>query len=357
MVAARSTQGLGPSHRHVACSAPRGGTGGAPDVQTRGGGPEGEACLPLQAARPNTVTPSAVRTFRLARPLDLRHTLWPVRRGGTDPTLRVRSHEVWRATRTPDGPGTERLVALPEGGLHVEAWGPGAGWLIDRAPALVGELDDDSDFRPEHPLLRELRRRHPGLRLARTEAIFEAATASILEQRVTGAEAWQGWRALVRGLGEAAPGPLPGLAVPPGPALVAATRYPVFHTYGVERGRAETVRRAAAHAGRLEEALAMPLDAARLRLRALPGMGHWTAAEVALVALGDPDAVSVGDYHLPHVVSWALAGEPRGSDERMLELLEPYRGHRARVLRLLLAAGVAPPRRGPHLALRNVARM
>jgi 3-methyladenine DNA glycosylase/8-oxoguanine DNA glycosylase len=300
---------------------------------------------------------SAARSIRLSRPLDLRHTLGPVRRGSGDPTVRVRGTEVWRATRTPQGPGTERLLLLPEGVLRVEAWGPGAEWLVDRAPALAGELDDDSGFSPAHALLRDLHRRSPGLRIGRTEAVFEAAAASILEQRVQGVEAWRAWRALVRDLGEPAPGPPVGLMVPPEPARVAGTRYPVFHTYGVERGRAETVRRAAAHAGRLEEALGLPPDVARVRLRALPGMGHWTAAEVAVVALGDPDAVSVGDYHLPHVVSWALTGEPRGSDERMLELLEPYRGHRARVLRLLQSAGIAAPRRGPRLPLRNVSRM
>jgi 3-methyladenine DNA glycosylase/8-oxoguanine DNA glycosylase len=305
----------------------------------------------------STVKPTAVRILRPSRPLDLRRTLGPVRRGTMDPTVRMRGHEVWRATGTPLGPGTERLVPLLDGGLRVEAWGPGAEWLVDRAPALVGELDDDSDFRPEQPLLRDLHRRHPGVRLCRTEAILEAATASILEQRVAGAEAWLGWRALVRGMGEPAPGPLPGMMVPPDPARLAGTRYPVFHTYGIERRRAETVRRAAAHARNLEEALELPLDAARLRLRALPGMSRWTAAEVAAVALGDPDAVSVGDYHLPHVVSWALAGEASGSDERMLELLEPYRGHRARVLRLLLISGLGPPRRGPRLALRDVAGM
>ena len=75
-----------------------------------------------------------------------------------------------------------------------------------------------------------------------------------------------------------------------------------------------------------------------------------------MVALGDADAVSVGDYHLPNVVAWALAGEPRGDDARMLELLEPYRGHRGRVMRLLLAGGVGPPRRGPRLQLRHLER-
>jgi len=139
--------------------------------------------------------------------------------------------------------------------------------------------------------------------------------------------------------------------------VLAATPYWVFHPWGVEQRRAETVIRAARHASRLEEAVAMaPADAQR-RLTALPGMGAWTAAEIAVVALGDPDAVSVGDYHLRNLVSWALAGEPRGTDERMLELLEPYRGHRARVVQLLELAGIAAPRRGPRLALSPIARL
>ncbi len=304
------------------------------------------------------VSVSAVaRTLRLSRPLDLRLTLRPLCRGMTDPTMRLSADAVWRATRTPLGPGTERLAMDRGGLLQVHAWGAGAEWLVERAPALVGELDDDSDFRPHHPLIGDLWRLHSGLRIPRSEAVFEAAVASILEQMVPGAEAWRGWRALVRDLGEPAPGPGPGLFVPPDPARLAAAPYHAFHRYGIPRRRADTLRRAAAHAARLEEAVDMPLDAARLRLCALPGMGQWTAAEVALVALGDPDAVSVGDYHLPHVVSWALAGERRGSDQRMLELLEPYRGHRGRVLRLLLTSGAAPPRRGPRLPLRDVARM
>jgi 3-methyladenine DNA glycosylase/8-oxoguanine DNA glycosylase len=92
-------------------------------------------------------------------------------------------------------------------------------------------------------------------------------------------------------------------------------------------------------------------------LRSLPGVGPWTAAEVAGVALGDPDAVSVGDYHLPHQVTWALAGEPRGDDGRMLELLEPYRGQRGRALRLITLAGIGPPRRAPRAPLRSIERI
>lgn len=290
-------------------------------------------------------------------PLDLRSTLWPLRRGRSDPTFRMLDGVLWRATRTPAGPGAERLHQTPDGSVLVEAWGPGAAWLIERAPALCGTMDDDRDFRPAHGLLRELQRRHRGLRIGRTDAVFEAATATIIEQKVAGAEAWASWRALVRGLGEPARGPLAGLWTPPAPEVLARTPYHAFHAFGIERRRAETIRRVANCAGRLEESALMPPGAARSRLEALPGMGAWSAAEVALVALGDVDAVPVGDYHLPHMVGWALAGEPRGSDERMLELLEPYRGHRARVLRLLMAAGIEAPRHGPRRPLRNVARM
>jgi 3-methyladenine DNA glycosylase/8-oxoguanine DNA glycosylase len=89
-------------------------------------------------------------------------------------------------------------------------------------------------------------------------------------------------------------------------------------------------------------------------LQAFPGIGPWTAAEVGLRAFGDPDAVSIGDFHLPNMVAFALAGEPRGTDERMLELLEPYRGHRGRVIRLLELGGTAAPRYGPRVSPRRI---
>src|SRR2546430_15920036 len=140
--------------------------------------------------------------LRSRRPLELRRTLGPVRRGADDPTFGVRADGVWRAPRTPQGPGVERLCPMSDGTLCVEAWGPGRDWLLDQAPALVGELDDEEGFQPEHPLLRDLRRRHPGLRIGRTDAVFEAAVATVLEQRVPGAEAWRAWAAPVRDLGE-----------------------------------------------------------------------------------------------------------------------------------------------------------
>jgi 3-methyladenine DNA glycosylase/8-oxoguanine DNA glycosylase len=259
---------------------------------------------------------------------------------------------VWRATRTPAGPGTERLW-LDGDLLRVEAWGPGADWLCENAAALVGEEDDDSGFAPADPLLLELRRRNPGLRIPRTQAVLEALVPTVLEQKVIGKQARSAYRRLLLELGEPAPGPLQ-LRLPPTPATLATTPYWVFHRWEVEQRRAQTIINAARHARRLEEAAAMEPAAAERRLRALPGVGAWSYAEVAVVALGDADAVSVGDYHVPHLVGWALAREPRATDERMLELLEPFRGHRARVVQLLELAGIGPPRRGPRLALQRI---
>jgi hypothetical protein len=298
---------------------------------------------------------TAGRTLPLSRPLHLGRTLGPVRRGRGDPAMVLTDRECWRATRTPVGVATLHL-RMAVGRLEARAWGPGARWALDHAGDLVGEGDDDAGFRPRHEVVRDLRARLRGLRIARTGAVAEALVPTILEQKVTGAEARRSWRALVRELGEPAPGPTPaGLVVPPAPERLAAAPSWLFHRCGVERKRADTIRRAMTRAPRVEEAAAMPLEAAYRRLRALPGVGAWSAAEVGLVALGDADAVSVGDYHLPSQVSWALAGERTGTDERMLELLEPYRGHRGRVLRLLAVGGLFPPRRGSRMPLRSIA--
>ena len=286
-------------------------------------------------------SPDCSTRFSLAAPLNLAETLAQFRAGNADPCLRVVDGSVWRATRTPLGLATERVRLGGDGSVEVDAWGPGAEWLVERAPAWCGALDDPAGFAPEQPLLRRLVRRHPGLRMGRTEAVFETAVLVVLEQRVAARDAWRSWRGLVRVFGDPAPGPLPGLWAPPSPERIAHTPYEVLHPFGIERRRADIIRRFGLFARRLEEAVSLPLEAAYRRFRAIPGVGPWTAAHIGMIALGDPDAVAVGDLHLPHIVSWALAGERRGSDERMLELLEPYRGHRGRVIRLLLA-GVRP---------------
>ena len=290
-----------------------------------------------------------VRTaFETSRPLDLVSTLAPM--GG--PSLRFDGPDAWRATRTPDGPATLHLRHVG-GTVEVEAWGPGAEWAAEQAPWICGEHDDATGFQPQHRLIAGLHRRNPGLRLPRTQAVFEAFVPAVLAQKVTTIEADASYRALLTAIGEPAPGPV-RLKILPSPQVLARTPYWVFHRFGVERRRAEVIIRAAMSAKRLEETTTMNRVDAYRRLEAFPGVGPWTAAKVALAALGDADAVEVGDYHLPHMIGYALEGTPRSSDERMLELLDPYRGQRARVIRLLYLAGIGAPRFGPHMPLRDI---
>ncbi len=237
--------------------------------------------------------------------------------------------------------------------IEVEAWGPGAELELDRAPEVLGGADSLVGFTPVHPIVADLHRRFPGLRITRTSAVFEALVHTVFEQKVIGAEARNGYMRLIKALGDEAPGPA-GMTVPPGAARLARTPYYEFHQFALERRRAETVIRAARRADWLEACVDLGPEEALSRMTALPGVGAWTAAQVAMVALGDADAVPVGDYHHPNMVAWAFTGQRAGDDAMMLELLEPYRGHRGRVLRLLVAGGVGPPRRGPRLAFRRM---
>jgi len=291
------------------------------------------------------------RSIRLRGPLDLGRTLWPLRHGLGDGTVRLQRDEAWLAARTPDGPATVRLRRT---GTTVEAraWGDGASRMLESVPGLIGEEDEPGRLVPHHPIVRDLQRRHPGLRIPRSGRVLHALVPSVFEQKITGTEAFRAYAALLRAHGEAAPGP-EGLLLPPRPETLASLPYHAFHPIGIERRRAEVVRRAAARADWLESSATA--EEATRRLMSLSGIGPWTAAEVVRSAFGDPDAVSVGDYHLPNVVAWALAGEPRADDARMLELLEPYRGQRGRVQRLLEVGRVMPPRYGPRVAPRRIA--
>lgn len=249
-----------------------------------------------------------------------------------------------------------RLTAAA-GTVTATAWGAGAAWLLAGMPELLGELDDPAGFVPPSGLLADTARRFAGVRVPRTRRVFEALVPAVLEQKVTGMEARRSWRELLYRFGEPAPGPGPAcLRVPPPPERWAQLPSWEWHLAGVDGKRAGTIRAAARVADRLEETVGCsPADAAR-RLQVVPGVGVWTAAEVAQRALGDADAVSVGDYHLPALVGWALAGQ-RVDDGGMLALLAPYRPHRYRLVRLIELSGVRVPRRGPRLPIRDYRRL
>lgn len=308
--------------------------------------------------------------FALDRSIDLRSVLGPLARGSGDPTMRVAAAAAIRASMTPDGAGTIEIRVLGSSSagpasVRARAWGPGGPYLLARLPAALGLDDDDTGFDPGlHPAVAALSRRLGPVRLGRTGAVWEALLPAILEQRITGTEAWRNYRRLVRAHGTPAPGPH-GLLVAPAPSVVRALPSWTLTSLGIEPRRGQLLRRIAGEAPRLEAmgaaarrpggggAGARALEAA---LRAHTGIGPWTAAEVTLRALGDPDAVSVADAHLSHVVGFVLTGAARSTDERMLELLAPWAGHRARVVRLIERSGMAPPRFGPRVAPRDIVR-
>ncbi|MBB2909695.1 3-methyladenine DNA glycosylase/8-oxoguanine DNA glycosylase [Streptosporangium becharense] len=291
------------------------------------------------------------REWRPAWPLDLRLTLGPHRRGAADPTWhKDAAGAIWRTSRTPDGPATLR-VAARGGWVAATAWGPGAEWTLQTLPALLGAEDDVTGFTPGHEAVRRAAGRHPGLRIGRTFRVLEALVPAVLEQKVVHTEARRAWRWLLHRYGEPAPGPAPReMRVFPSPEVWRSIPSWDWHRAGVEAVRARTITGAAGHAAKLEAA-GGSAEADRL-LRALPGVGVWTSAEVRQRSHGDADAVSVGDFHLPSLVGWSLAGE-RTDDAGMLRLLAPYRGHRHRVSRLLGVAGARPPARGPRVPARD----
>jgi len=290
-------------------------------------------------------------TWLPAHPVDIRRTLGPLRRGSLDPTFRVDQAGLWRTSLTPLGPATLLLTSKsPATGVTTSAWGPGAEWIVAQVPEMLGAGDDWSELDcAGQPLLHRTLRAMPGLRIPRTGLVFESLVPAVLEQRVVGADARRSWYQLVSKFGEVPPGPAPdGMRI--SPAAIEWGRIPSWewHLAGVDPGRARTV----AAAARVAAGLQRTVDRGRggpavvSALRTVPGIGVWTAAEIVQRAHGDPDTVSVGDYHLPALVGWALIGKPV-DDDGMLELLEPWRGHRHRVMRLIESSGFVKPRFGP----------
>jgi 3-methyladenine DNA glycosylase/8-oxoguanine DNA glycosylase len=285
--------------------------------------------------------PSMARSMPLA--------LSPFRYGGTDPTTWLAPQEFVRATLTPDGPGTLRIYwrAGDDRRVDADAWGPGAAWLLDRVGAYTGADDVTVDLPDVHPAVTRAARDHPGLRIGASGGLYHELLPTIIAQRITSGEALRQWQRLCLELGSPAPGPFARLRLPPAPNALARRPAWWFHPLGIETKRARALTEVAAHAHHLWEWAAAGATVAASRLALIRGVGQWTIGSVLGPALGDPDAVAVGDYHLANMVAWALAGEPRATDDRMLELLEPYCGQRGRVIRLIGLSGARVPSFGP----------
>ncbi|MDM7892369.1 DNA-3-methyladenine glycosylase 2 family protein [Curtobacterium sp. RHCKG28] len=294
--------------------------------------------------------------YRPGGAVDVRATLRPLQRGSGDPAFQVVGSDTWLALRTPAGAASVLVRRAGSDAIAVSAWGSGAAWAVTHAPDLLGRGDDWSELDvTAHAFLAEARDRQPGLRLLRTNTVVAMLVPAIMEQKVTSRQAWRAWRYLLRRFGEPAPGPVPvEMFVPPAPEQWARIPSWEWHRAGIEPGRSATVMRAVKVAPALERTLALGRGGAVVsqRLQSIPGIGQWTAAETAQRAHGDPDSPSVGDYHVPALVGWALTGGPV-DDDGMLELLEPWRGHRERVVRLIGGSGFRKPAFGPRMTIQD----
>lgn len=308
----------------------------------------------MRSPRPSGYPRRVVRVVELPGPVDVARTVRRHSIHGRDPTMRSHEGAVWCAFRTEDGPATVRYRQASPTSAEVEAWGPGAARALDAAPAHLGADDRPEDFRTDDPRVAPLAARFLGLRFGRTGRVIERLVPTIIGQKVTGKGASMSWRDLVFRYGERAPGPDVGLWLMPEPARFGELAYQDFHPLGIERKRAQVILDVTRRAKKLEALVREGPDALERRLLAFRGIGPWTASIVRNSVFGDPDAVIVGDYNLPDAVAWALAGEARADDARMLELLEPFRPHRARVVALLAQSGSKPPRFGPRLPVADI---
>jgi 3-methyladenine DNA glycosylase/8-oxoguanine DNA glycosylase len=303
------------------------------------------------------VAGASTREWRPDFRLDLAGVLAPLRRGRGDPTCHVDGSAIWRAGTTPDGPATLRLNRRSDGTVVAQAWGPGAAWSLDGIPALLGANDRPEEFVAHHPLVADTAKRMPGLRLGASLRVWDVLVPAVLEQKVTGVEARRSWRELCRRFGDRAPGPVPdGMRLPPSPAQIREIPDWEWHRAGVDLARRRAILASAVVAHRLEAACELGGDRGRELLRKVPGIGVWTAAEVAQRAWGDADAVSVGDFHIPSVVGWALLGRPL-DDAGMLAELAPYAPQRQRAVRYIEASGFRRPRFGPRFAAKDYRAM
>jgi 3-methyladenine DNA glycosylase/8-oxoguanine DNA glycosylase len=304
-----------------------------------------------------------VTSFYSPSPIDLRRTLSPLAHGPGDPALRFRPDGAWLSRRTDRGPAALHLWGTRGGAradgaateIHAEAWGPGGAAALEAVPGLTGLLDDPAEFAMDHPLLRDLSRRFAGVRLPRTGQLLPHLVAAVTGQKVTATEAHWAWAGLLRRFGEPAPGPAGvRLALLPTAERLATLPYFELHSVGLERRRAELISRLGRRGAEIQALMALSPADVMERLQRIPGIGPWAAAEAVRTASGDPDTVTLGDAHLPDLVAWALAREARADDARMLELLAPYAGQRARVVGLLKASGIVIPRFGPRFAPRRI---
>jgi 3-methyladenine DNA glycosylase/8-oxoguanine DNA glycosylase len=279
-----------------------------------------------------------------------------MRNGRNDPTVKIDAQNIWRATYTPFGPGTLHITQWDTQTPHVEGFGPGGSWLVDKSHDLLGKSDHFTSLLTLHDEVTRAQQRYGSWRFPRTHTAYHELIPAILGQRVTAIEAFQQWRSLCTNYGSPAPGPHLDLWLPPDPEVLSRVPYYVLHTFGIEKKRADTIRRTASHFHRLAALDATDTTPEKLtsELTQIEGIGVWTAATAGAVAFGDPNALVVGDYHVKNNVAYALTRKPRGTDEQMIALLQPYEGQRGRVVKWLELDGWLAPKFGHRQRIHSI---
>jgi 3-methyladenine DNA glycosylase/8-oxoguanine DNA glycosylase len=268
--------------------------------------------------------------------------------GRHDPSFRRIEERGWQTLRWVHDELCRVTIGCGASTLGVQIDGPAEALNAvgqEHARGLLG-LHDPADWKLDlRDPMRPYQRARPGLRLVRAFWLYEGAVNVILSQRVSGREAVDNWGRLCRRFGEQRE----GLTSLPSPGRMLSLSLAELASCGIEAKRARALKMAAERLRKVPPAELSGEGVERL-LEGCRGIGPWTRTLLRAQFWGDPDAVPLGDYGLPNLVCGALAGEREGDDCRMLELLEPYRGHRFRLIRHLWAAYEAPStRRGPRL--------
>ncbi len=260
--------------------------------------------------------------------------------GPHDPTASRTRDRFAKAFFYRDAPAALDFSRCGERELQVTAHGPHAQALAEEAARCLAQPDHYATFLTPDTGIQRLHWRLAGLRILRFPWLWDSVNSAILQQRIRTADAMRGWRRVTRRWGS--PAPLNLTAFPPPATLAQIPRFEL-EALDIDHQRAQTMLRFAQESRFHPLTASMDFPTLRAHLLRQPGIGPWTTETVLGYGAGDIDAAIPGDLHLPHLVSYALAGEPEGSDQRMMELLEPFRGHRFRIIRLLYDSGLQRP--------------
>ena len=260
----------------------------------------------------------AMQGFLAARPLAGVEAMdGPVWRRTLALTLRGQTHVGWLAIQFDAAHGQVLLSVSP-------SLAPALGAVVARVQHL---LDLDADPATIAPVLQSLPMPpRAGLRVPGCMDGFETTVRIVLGQQVTVAAACTLAARLVARFGEPLATPHVGLThLFPSPQALAEATPEAIGTLGIVRARVgalQALARAVA-AGELQLHPAAPMASTLERLKALPGVGDWTAELVALRVLAWPDAFPATDAG----VIRALGGLRPPESTAMAEAWRPWRSY------------------------------